>query len=134
MPFGELYSALQTGVVDGAENNEPSYYTQNHYTVANVFSRTSHLIIPEVLVFSKPAWDKLDAKDQELIKKLAREAQMEQRELWDQFVADAIAKLKEKDVTFVEVDTKPFIEATAPVREQYGAPYADLVKRIQAVQ
>ena len=83
---------------------------------------------------SKPAWDKLDAKDQELIKKLAREAQMEQRELWDQFVADAIAKLKEKDVTFVEVDTKLFIEATAPVREQYGAPYADLVKRIQAVQ
>ena len=134
MPFGELYSALQTHVVDGAENNEPSYYTQNHYTVANVFSRTSHLIIPEVLVFSKPAWDKLDAKDQELIKKMAREAQMEQRALWDKFVMDALAGLKEKNVTFVDVDTKPFIEATAPVREEYGAPYADLIARIQAIQ
>lgn len=135
MGFGELYSALQTGVVDGAENNEPSYYTQNHYTVANVYSRTGHLIIPEVLVFSKTAWDKLDPADQELIKKLAREAQMEQRELWNQSVADANAKLKEKGVTFVDdVDKKPFVEATAPVREKYSADFADLVKRIQAVE
>lgn len=134
MPFGELYSALQTGVVDGAENNEPSYFTQNHYTVANVYSRTGHLIIPEVLVFSKVAWDKLDPADQELIKKLAREAQMEQRELWDQSVADATAKLLEKGVTFVDVDRQPFIEATAPVREKYGADFADLVKRMQAVE
>lgn len=135
MPFGELYTALQTGVVDGAENNEPSYYTQNHYTVANVYSYTGHLIIPEVLVFSKPAWDKLAKEDQELIKKLAHEAQMEQRELWNQSVTDAKAKLKEKGVTFVDdVDTQSFIKATAPVRDKYGAPFADLIKRIQAVQ
>ncbi len=134
MGFGELYSALQTGVVDGAENNEPSYFTQNHYTVANVYSYTGHLSIPEVLVFSKTAWDKLDPADQELIKKLAREAQMEQRTLWDQSVEDAITKLKAAKVTFVEVDKKPFIEATAPVREKYSADFADLVKRIQAVQ
>ncbi len=134
MPFGELYSALQTGIVDGAENNEPSYFTQNHYTVANVFSRTRHFIIPELLVFSKRAWDKLDEKDRELIKKMAREAQMEQRELWEAFVMDAVAKLKEKDVTFVDVDIEPFITATAPVRERYGAPYADLITRIQALQ
>lgn len=134
MPFGELYSALQTGVVDGAENNEPSYFTQNHYTVANVYSRTAHLIIPEVLVFSKTAWDKLEKADQELIRKLAREAQMEQRELWNKSVADANAKLKEKGVTFVDVDAKPFVEATAPVREKHGAPYAEMIKKIQAVQ
>lgn len=135
MPFGELYTALQTGVVDGAENNEPSYYSQNHYTVANVFSRTHHLIIPEILVFSKTAWDKLSKEDQELIKKLAREAQMEQRELWNKSVADDTAKLKEKGVTFVDdVDIQAFIDATAPVREKYGAPYADIVKKIQAIQ
>ena len=134
MPFGELYSALQTGVVDAAENNEPSYYTQNHYTVANVFSRTNHLIIPEVLVFSKTAWDKLEKADQELIQKLAREAQMEQRELWNKSVADANAKLKEKGVTFVDADTKAFMEATAPVREKHGAPYAEMIKKIQDVQ
>ena len=134
MPFGELYSALQTGIVDGAENNIPSYYTQNHYTIANVFSHTNHLIIPEVLVFSKRTWDELPEEDRVLIKKMAREAQMEQRELWNQFVADATAKLKEKDVTFVDVDTESFIEATAPVREEYGGPYADLVARIQALR
>jgi TRAP-type C4-dicarboxylate transport system substrate-binding protein len=59
---------------------------------------------------------------------------MEQRELWERFVADAMAKLKEKNVTFVDVDKQSFIEATAPVREEYGAPYADLVARIQALQ
>jgi tripartite ATP-independent transporter DctP family solute receptor len=134
MPFGELYSALQTGIVDGAENNIPSYYTQNHYTVANVFSYTNHLIIPEVLVFSKRTWDELPEEDRVLIRKMAREAQMEQRELWERFVADAMAKLKEKNVTFVDVDKQSFIEATAPVREEYGAPYADLVARIQALQ
>jgi len=85
-------------------------------------------------VFSKTAWDKLEKVDQELIQKLAREAQMEQRELWNQSVADANAKLKEKGVTFVDVDAKPFVEATAPVREKHGAPYADMIKKIQAVQ
>jgi tripartite ATP-independent transporter DctP family solute receptor len=134
MPYGELYSALQTGIVDGAENNIPSYYTQNHYTIANVFSHTKHLIIPELLVFSKRTWDELSEEDRALIKKTAREAQMEQRALWDKFVAEAIAGLKEKNVTFVDVDTRSFVEATAPVREEYGAPYADLVKRIQALR
>ncbi|MCB1775974.1 MAG: TRAP transporter substrate-binding protein [Candidatus Competibacteraceae bacterium] len=135
MPFGELYSALQTGVVDGAENNVPSYYSQNHYTVANVFSRTAHTIVPELLLFSRKAWDKLSAEDQALIKKLAREAQMEQRELWDKTVVEDTAKLKEKGVTFVDdVDVQAFIDATAPVREKYGAPYADMIKKIQAIE
>lgn len=134
MPFGELYSALQTGIVDGAENNEPSYFTQNHYTVANVFSRTRHLIIPELLVFSKRSWDRLEEKDRQLIKTMAREAQMEQRALWEAFVTDATVKLKEKNVTFVDVDIEPFVQATAPVRERYGAAYGDLITRIQALQ
>jgi TRAP-type C4-dicarboxylate transport system substrate-binding protein len=134
MGFGELYSALQTGVVDGAENNEPTYFTHNHFTVAKYYSLTGHLIIPEIFVMSKVVWDKLSADDQALMKKLAREAQMEQRELWDKKVAESVDSLKKAGVEFIEVDKKPFFDLTAPVREKYGKEYAELIKRIEAVK
>src|SRR3954463_4605508 len=74
MGFNELYSAMQTGVVDGAENNEPTVLAQNHYQVAKIYSLTGHLIIPEMFVFSKATWDKQSKEDQALLKKLSREA------------------------------------------------------------
>ena len=82
MGYDQVFSALQTGVIDGAENNPPSYVFSNHYTAAKYYSLTEHLIIPEVLVFSKKAWTALSSDDQDLIKKFAREAQLEERELW----------------------------------------------------
>jgi len=129
--FNELYSALQTGVVDGAENNPPSLLTQNHYQVTKFYSLTGHLIIPEILVFSKISWDKLSKADQGLIRKLSREAQLEQRKLWDAMVADSVAKLKAGGVQFVEVDKKVFYDATKPVRDKYGSKHTALIKRIE---
>lgn len=135
MGYGEVFTALQTGVVDGAENNAPSYFTSNHYnTGAKYYTQTNHLIIPELLVVSKATWDKLSKDDQALLKKFGREAQMEQRTLWDKSVAENTAKLKSAGVEFITVDNKPFYEATAPVRAKYGANYADLIKRIEAVK
>ena len=135
MGMAELFSSMQTGVVDGAENNEPTYVTQNHFTVTKFYNRTAHLIIPEILVFSKAKFNKLSAEDQALVKKLAREAQLEQRKLWDEKVADSIAKMKAAGVTIVEdVDQPAFFKATQPVRDKYGAAYADLINRIQAVK
>ena len=135
MGMAELFSSMQTGVVDGAENNEPTYVTQNHYTVAKFYNRTAHLIIPEVLVFSKAKFNKLSAEDQALVRKLAREAQLEQRKLWDEKVADSLAKMKAAGVTIVEdVDQPAFFKATQPVRDKYGSAYAELINRIQAVK
>ena len=135
MGMAELFSSMQTGVVDGAENNEPTYVTQNHFTVTKFYNRTAHLIIPEILVFSKAKFNKLSAEDQALVKKLAREAQLEQRKLWDEKVADSLAKMKAAGVTIVEdVDQPAFFKATQPVRDKYGAAYADLINRIQAVK
>jgi TRAP-type C4-dicarboxylate transport system substrate-binding protein len=131
MGFQELYSALQTGVVDGAENNPPSLLTQNHYQVTKFYSLTGHLIIPELLVFSKKSWDGMQKADQDLIRKLSREAQIEQRGLWDKMVADSETKLKAGGVQFVTVDKKVFYDATKPVREKYGSKHAALVKRIE---
>lgn len=135
MAYGEVFSALQTGVIDGAENNPPSMFTSNHYSAgAKYYAQTNHLIIPELLVMSKVTWDKLTPADQALVKKLGREAQLEQRALWDKSVEEYSAKLKAAGVEFVPVDQKLFFDATAPVRAKYGVKFADLMKRIDATK
>jgi len=131
MGFNELYQAMQTGVVDGAENNEPTVLAQNHYQVKKVYSLTGHLIIPEIFVFSKRTWETLSKEDQAMLRKLSREAQMEQRQLWDAMVRDAETKLKGFGVQFVKADKEAFYKATQPIRDKYGAKYAALLKRIQ---
>ncbi len=131
MGFNELYAALQTGVVDGAENNPPTLLAQNHYTVSKVYSLTGHLIIPEIFVFSRRTWDGLSPADQELLKKLSREAQLEQRVLWDAYVSEAETKLKAAGVKFVPADKAAFYKATQPVRDKYGVKYAALIKQIE---
>src|SRR3954462_13028685 len=128
--YNELYSALQTHVVDGAENNPPSMLTANHYQIVKIYSLTGHLIIPEMFVFSKASWDKLSKDDQALIKKHSREVQMEQRVLWDKYVGEAEAKLKAAGVQFVTADKPAFFKATQPIRDKYGSKYAALQKRI----
>jgi tripartite ATP-independent transporter DctP family solute receptor len=135
MAYGEVFSALQTGVIDGAENNPPSLFTSNHYTTGTkYYAQTNHLIIPEIFVMSKITWDKLSDPDKALVKKVSREAQMEQRGLWDKSVADYSAKLKAAGIEFVAVDQKLFYDATAPVRAKYGAQLADLMKRVADVK
>jgi len=131
MGYNELYSALQTHVVDGAENNPPSMLTANHYQVVKVYSLTGHLIIPEIFIFSKKTWDSLSPADQAMLKKHSREAQLEQRKLWDEYTGQAEAKLKAAGVQFVAADKPAFYKATQPIRDKYGAKYAALLKRIE---
>ncbi|MBF8741875.1 MULTISPECIES: TRAP transporter substrate-binding protein [Pseudomonas] len=134
MDTGEIFSALQTGVIDGAENNPPTLLEHNHYQNAKYYTLTGHLILPEPVVMSKTTWNKLSPEQQALVRKVAREAQMEERTLWDQKSAASEEKLKAAGVEFISVDKKPFYDATASVREKYGAQYADLMKRIADVQ
>jgi len=131
MGFNELFGALQTGVVDGAENNPPTLLAQNHYTVSKVYSLTGHLIIPEIFVFSKRSWDALSKSDQELVRRLSREAQQEQRQLWDAYVGEAEVKLKAAGVKFVPADKAAFYKATQPIRDKYGSKYATILKQIE---
>src|SRR5271165_1133627 len=134
MGYDQVFSALQTGVVDGAENNPPSFYFDNHYQVAKFYTLTEHLIVPEMLVFSRPTWDTLSKDDQALIKKLAREAQADERILWKKKEQQAIDKMKAAGVEIITISDKtPFQKAVKPVWDKYGAKYAELIKRIQAV-
>jgi tripartite ATP-independent transporter DctP family solute receptor len=135
MGMDQVYSALQTGVVDGAENNPPSYDSFGHYQIAKNYSLTQHLIIPEILVFSKRAWDGMSKEDQALIRKVAAEAQAEQRKLWDEREEQSMKKIKDAGIEVITfTDKKPFQDAVKPVWDKYGAKYDALVKRIQAVQ
>jgi len=134
MGYDQVFSSLQTGVVDGAENNPPSYVFSNHYTAAKYYSLTEHLIIPEVLAFSKRSWTALSADDQALIKKFAREAQFEERELWNKYEQLAMEKAKAAGCEIIAIaDKTPFQNAVKPVWDKYGPKYQDMIKRIQEI-
>jgi tripartite ATP-independent transporter DctP family solute receptor len=135
MGYDQVFSALQTGVVDGAENNPPSFVFDNHYQVAKYYSLTEHLIVPEILVLSRKTWDALSAQDRDLVKKFAREAQAEERVLWNAYERQAIDKAKAAGIEIIEIaDKAPFQAAVKPVWDKYGPRFADLIKRIQAVE
>src|SRR6202795_89784 len=135
MGYDQVFSALQTGVVDGAENNPPSFVFDNHYQAAKYYSLTEHLILPEMLVFSRASWDKLSPEDQGLLKKFGREAQLEERVLWNEYQKQALEKAKAAGIQIIEIaDKKPFQDAVKPVWDKYGPKYAEIIKRIQAVE
>jgi len=134
MGYDQVFSALQTGVVDGAENNPPSYVFDNHYTVAKYYTLTQHLIVPEILVFSRKTWDTLSKDDQALVKKFGREAQAEERDLWNKYEAAALDKAKAAGNEIIDVaDKKPFQDAVKPVWDKYGPKYSATIKRVQDV-
>jgi tripartite ATP-independent transporter DctP family solute receptor len=134
MGYDQVFSALQTGVVDGAENNPPSYVFDNHYQVAKFYTIDEHLIVPEMLVFSKKAWDGMSKEDQALLLKFAKEAQQEERTLWVAYEQQAMDKAKAAGIQIIQVsdaDKKAFQDAVKPVWDKYGPKYAATVKRIQ---
>jgi tripartite ATP-independent transporter DctP family solute receptor len=137
MGYDQVFSALQTGVVDGAENNPPSFVFDNHFQVAKFYTLDEHLIVPEMLVFSKKTWDTLSPDDQALLIKFSREAQLEERQLWEKYEKEAIDKAKASGIQIVQVsdaDKKAFQDAVKPVWDKYGTQFADVVKRIQDVK
>jgi tripartite ATP-independent transporter DctP family solute receptor len=135
MGYDQVFTALQTGVVDGAENNPPSFVFDNHYQVAKYYTLTEHLIVPEMLVFSKPIWNKLSKDDQALVQKLGRAAQMRERVLWNEYQDKALAKMKESGIQIITIaDKKPFQAAVKPVWDKYAPQFSEVIARIQAVQ
>src|ERR1700681_4121454 len=135
MGYDQVFNALQTGVVDGAENNPPSFVFDNHYQIAKFLTLDEHLIVPEMVVFSRRTWDSLSKDDQALLTKFGREMQMEERTLWDKYEKDAMDKARAAGITITDIaDKKTFQDAVKQVSEQHGPKYADMIKRVQAVQ
>ncbi|MBI5275624.1 MAG: TRAP transporter substrate-binding protein [Burkholderiales bacterium] len=133
MPYGEVYTALKTGIIDAAENNIPSFDTAKHHEAVKFYSKTEHSMAPEVLVMSKLVWDKLSAADQAMIRKAARDSVAVQRKMWDEQEAKSLAVVKAAGAQVVEVDKSSFQAVMGPVYDKFMTT-PDLKRMVKAVQ
>jgi tripartite ATP-independent transporter DctP family solute receptor len=131
MPMGQVLSSLQTGVIDGAENNWPSYESANHYTVAKYYLVDQHLRLPEVLIMSKTIFDKISKADQALIRKAAKDSVTKQRQLWEAKEKESEAKVRKAgSIVTVVKDLKPYQNAVKALVDGYRADFGDVLKQI----
>ncbi len=135
LAYSDVYNSLQTGVIDGAENNWPSYYSTNHYKVAKYFTEDHHTMNPEVLIMSSKKWDTLSKADQQIIKQAAVDSQKVQRESWKKLQDKAKAAAKANGNVITEVkDITAWQKAVQPVYDKYGSQYKDLISQIRATK
>jgi len=133
MPYGEVYTALKTGLIDAAENNIPSFDTAKHHEAVKVYSRTEHSMAPEMLLISKAVFDKLPKADQDLIRAAAKESVAFQRQKWDEQEAKSLQVVKAGGAEIVEVDKKSFQDVMGPVYDKFMTT-PDLKRLVKAVQ
>ncbi len=135
IPWGELYSSLQQGVVDGAENNLPSYYSNRHFEVARHFSMDEHTRVPDFLLISTRVWDDLPEQAQRWLQQAADESAAYQRKLWAEERELALEKIKADGVQVHHPDKAAFREKVKPMYQQYeGTPVGELIQRISEVE
>jgi tripartite ATP-independent transporter DctP family solute receptor len=119
--WGELYTALQQGVVDGAENNPPSFYTSYHFEVARYFSINRHTAVPDVLVISKHVWDHLTPQEQNWLQQAANESSQYQKIIWKESTEESLRAVEEAGVEIIYPDREPFFERVQPLYDRYRA-------------
>lgn len=117
--WGELYTALQQGVVDGAENNPPSFYTSRHYEVCKYYSLDEHTSVPDVLLISTVVWDDLTPQQQKWLQEAADESYEYEKILWKEATEQALEEVKKAGVEISYPDKTPFIEKVQPMLEEY---------------
>ena len=136
MAYGQVLTGLQTKIIDGAENNWPSYVSTGHYKHARYYTLTEHSMAPEVLVMSKKAWDGLDEADRRIFRESAAESSLFMRGKWRAMEDDSRARAAaEGNVVISDFDRRSFVEAMTPLHEKMSAEtrYAPLIRRIRAL-
>lgn len=133
IPWGELYTALQQGMVDGAENNAPSFYTSRHFEVARHYSLDEHTRVPDIVLFSEEVWQSLSPVEQRWVRESAEASVAYQRQVWAEQSAEAMEALQEAGVEVYYPDKEPFREKVQPLYERFeGTPLGNLVERVRA--
>lgn len=136
IPWGEVFTALQQGIVDGAENNPPSFYLSHHYEVARFYTLDEHTSIPDVLLISLHVWNRLTPQQRQWVQEAAWESAQYQKQLWKQSTEEALRAVEEAGVQIILPDKQAFAEKVAPIYVQYRNQPAlyRLIERIRAVE
>jgi len=134
--WGELYTALQSGVVDGAENNPPSFYTSHHYEVCKYYSLNEHTMVPDVMIISEKVWSKLSEQERKWLQQAVDESIAVQRKLWAESEKESLRIVQEAGVTINYPDKEPFAEKVEALLESYrdNEKIYELITRIKAVE
>lgn len=134
--WGELYTALQQGIVDGAENNPPSFYTSRHYEICKYYSLNEHTAVPDILLIGTVAWNNLNTQEQQWLQSAADEAALFQRELWQASERIALEEVQKAGVTVIRPDKTLFSEKTKVILEQYrdDSTIYQLIQKIQEIR
>lgn len=134
--WGELYTALQQGVVDGAENNPPSFYLSRHYEVCKYYSIDEHTAVPDVLLISTIIWDELSEKQKEWLQEAADESYEHQKKLWKISTMESLKAVEEAGVQISYPDKTPFIQKVKPLLEEFKEEKEvfDLIQKIDNVK
>ncbi|UFN57335.1 TRAP transporter substrate-binding protein [Microbulbifer celer] len=132
--WGELYTALQQGVVNGAENNPPSFYLSKHYEVSKYYTLDEHTYVPDLLLISTEVWNKLEPQQQAWLNQAVAEAVTYQRKLWQESTEESLAAVKAAGVEVIYPDKQPFIDAVKPLHDSYqGTELGELLTQIKAI-
>ncbi|WP_227937015.1 TRAP transporter substrate-binding protein [Alkalihalobacillus deserti] len=121
MSYGEVYTSLQQGVIDGAENNETALVSSKHGEVAKAYTYTEHQYVPDVLIVSTKTWDSLSEEQQQAILDAANTSSESHKDVWNQAIEESITASEEMGVTFYTIDKQAFIDAAAPLHEEFKA-------------
>lgn len=133
--LGEIYTALQQGVVDGAENNPPTFHRMRHYEAAGYYSLDEHTFVPDVLLMSKRVWDELSAEEQGWLMRAVRESVEYQRELWQAETEESLEAVKSAGVVVTSPDKAPFRAAVEPMKAAYaGTATGELLDAIKSME
>lgn len=130
--WGELYAALQQGVVDGAENNPPSYYLSRHYEIAKYYSLDEHTFVPDIILASLPVWQSLNEQQQQWLSQAMADSIEYQKSLWQEASDDALAKVQAEGVTVIYPDKAAFQKKVEPFHQSFaGTPVAEQLEKIK---
>ncbi len=133
--WGELYSALQQGIVDGAENNLPSFFLSRHYEVSRHYTEDEHTWVPDVLLISTHVWGSLSSEERRWLEDAVASSVVEQRRLWRDATEEALAAVRAAGVEIIEPDKAAFRRAAQPLFDSYrGTPMHELLRAIERVR
>jgi tripartite ATP-independent transporter DctP family solute receptor len=132
--WGELYTALQQGVVDGAENNPPSFYLSKHYEVCKYYSLDEHTAVPDVLIISMKIWNSLNKEERNWFQAAVDSSVVYQRKIWKEATLEALKKVAESGVQISHPNKKPFEEKVVSLYEEYKTKDPDLYKLLQEIK